>query len=249
MADIVTEAVRIVDEGQKRGILLRIMGACAVRLHCPMFRELHVRMDRVLSDLDFATYSKFVPGLKGLFVDLNYKPNERIIAYHMYTRHVYYDEVGERTADVFVDKLDFCHTVSFAGRLEVDSPTIPLADIFLEKMQIVKMDSKDLKDLAILLREHDIGGSEKETVNGDYIAKTLAGDWGFYYTVTTNLARLREFSSQNEVLGPDDRKDIAAKIDSLLATIEREPKSLGWRMRAKVGTKSKWYKEVEELGR
>ena len=43
--------------------------------------------------------------------------------------------------------------------------------------------------------------------------------------------------------------DIKTKIDKILDAIEREPKSMGWKMRAKVGTKKKWYTEVEEVTR
>ena len=31
--------------------------------------------------------------------------------------------------------------------------------------------------------------------------------------------------------------------------IEKEPKSLGWKLRAKVGTKKQWYNDVEEVER
>jgi len=32
-----------------------------------------------------------------------------------------------------------------------------------------------------------------------------------------------------------------------LARIEEEPKSTGWKMRARVGTKKKWYTDVDAL--
>ncbi len=41
--------------------------------------------------------------------------------------------------DIFYDKLDFCHVISLGGRLEADSPTVPLA-----KMQIVKISQNDI---------------------------------------------------------------------------------------------------------
>jgi len=31
--------------------------------------------------------------------------------------------------------------------------------------------------------------------------------------------------------------------------IEKKPKTLAWKLRAKVGTKSKWYKDVEDVNR
>ena len=34
-----------------------------------------------------------------------------------------------------------------------------------------------------------------------------------------------------------------------LAIIEKEPKSVGWKLRARVGTKKQWYNDVEEVER
>lgn len=125
-------------------------------------------------------------------------------------------------------------------------PTITLSNIFLEKTQIVELTEKDIKDVIILLREHEVGDTEKETVNARYIANLLSRDWGFYYTVTTNLNRIKEHPRRYEVLTEEDHKGVANKIEEVLQAIEEEPKSLKWRMRAKIGTKKKWYTEVGE---
>jgi hypothetical protein len=142
-----------------------------------------------------------------------------------------------------------CHTLDFKNRLELDSPTITLSDLLLQKVQIVKINEKDIKDTMILLREHEIAETEKENVNSDYIAKLLSDNWGFWYTATTNLRKVQEFLSQYEALNKADREDIDSKIDKLLKTLESEPKSLTWKIRAKIGTSKRWYTEVEELVR
>ena len=36
-------------------------------------------------------------------------------------------------------------------------------------------------------------------------------------------------------------------VDSM-ARLEKEPKSLAWKLRARVGDRVKWYKEVDEVG-
>ena len=43
----------------------------------------------------------------------------------------------------------------------------------------------------------------------------------------------------------EDRIEISEKIDAILKRIDAEPKSFGWRMRARVGTKKQWYNHVE----
>ena len=250
LADFTQEAIRVVKLAEKRGITLRVMGACAVKLHCPKCEYLHEQMGRELTDIDFVSYSRFESDIEKFFKDLGYKPREYVFKYWARAtalgRHIYDDEKNRRAVDVFFDKLQMCHTIDFRGRLELDDPTITLADILLEKMQIVRLNEKDVKDTIVLLREHKVGDNDTETVNGKYIARLLSKDWGFYYTVTTNLNRVRDFSKRYKALNDEDHNDVSAKIDALIQVIEKEPKSLGWKMRAKIGTRKKWYTEVEE---
>jgi hypothetical protein len=163
-------------------------------------------------------------------------------------RQIFVNGQPEYVVDVFFDQLRMCHNIDFRNRLEIDSPTIPLAELLLEKMQIVEFTEKDANDSMMLLREHDIGDNDSETINQEYIARLLSKDWGFYYTVTTNLKRMRDTFIDDlgkEHLSKDDKEDIKAKIDRALGRIEDEPKDMSWKMRAKIGTKRPWYQEVE----
>jgi hypothetical protein len=53
------------------------------------------------------------------------------------------------------------HIIEFKDRLEKDYPTIPLEELMLEKLQIVKINEKDIKDLIVLILEHEIGENGK----------------------------------------------------------------------------------------
>jgi len=245
----IEEALRIVKLGEEQGIPFRLLGAIAIRLHCPRFNYLYAGMDRPLTDIDYVTYGKFSPQIKKFFVSLGYTPNERIIAYYGKHRHIYWNEEKQWQVDIFFDELNMCHKVDFRGRLELDSPTITLTDLLLEKMQIVKINPKDIKDTIIMLREHQIGDTEEETINAPYIARILADDWGFWYTVTTNLNRVKRYLGEFGALTEEDRKDVAGKIDALLEVIDRTPKTTKWKLRAKIGPRLKWYNEVEEVVR
>ena len=46
----------IVDEGNKRGILLRLLGSVAFFMHCPMYGKFQEKAHRNFTDLDFAAY-------------------------------------------------------------------------------------------------------------------------------------------------------------------------------------------------
>jgi len=247
-AQFLQEALNLIKLGEEKGIIFRLLGSIAVRLHSPEFAHLYKGMERPLTDIDFITYSKFRPLMRPFFTDLGYRPRERLIASPAgRKRHIYVNDEKQWQVDIFFDELDMCHKVDFRGRLELDYPTITPTDILFEKMQIVKINPKDVKDTIVLLRAHDVGHGEENMINMDYVANVLSKDWGYYYTVTTNLRLVKDFLDEFDVLTDEDRKDVATKIDTLLDAIESAPKTLKWKLRAKIGTKQKWYNEVEEV--
>ncbi len=142
-----------------------------------------------------------------------------------------------------------CHEINLVGRLEKEDITIPLAELLLEKMQIVQINEKDVIDTIMLLREHPIGDDDHETINTKIITNTLCSDWGWWRTVTMNLKVVEERMNLYSDLTDDDRKVVGKRIKELLDRIEAAPKSLKWKTRAMIGDKMKWYKDVEELSR
>lgn len=249
MSGATDEASRIVSAAEQRGIVLRLMGGLVVRIHCKEYLHLHDAMKRELGDLDFITYRTHVGQLNPFFRSMNYVPDELFLAYFGHKQQKYYNQIDRSTVDVFIDRIQMCHSISFDGRLELDSPTITLADFFLAKMQIVELNEKDIKDIIVILREHDVGENDKETVNVKHVAQILSNDWGFYYTVTSNLTKIGNALLRIEVLSDEDRFDVSAKIQNVLKNIEETPKTTRWKMRAKIGSKKKWYTEVEEYVR
>jgi hypothetical protein len=151
--------------------------------------------------------------------------------------------------DIFFDKLEMNHNISFDGRLKIEELTIPLVDMLLEKMQIVHINEKDVIDTIMLFREHSVGDVAPETIDAKYLADVLCNDWGFYYTVVTNLKKIEDRLTAYPELTEEDRADVSHKIKNLLNIIESKPKGLAWKLRAKVGAKSKWYKDVEDINR
>jgi hypothetical protein len=243
------KALELVDRSAAEGIPLRLMGACAVRLHSPDHAAVLSELQRNPTDLDFVAYGRYRTPVNNLFIDLGYAPRTRLMVTLENPRQIY-DSRDHVTVDVFFDELAMCHTIDFRGRLEADNPTIPLAELLLAKTQIVQINEKDIKDVVVLLAEHEVGSGDKETVNEDLIATTLSKHWGFYYTVTTNLRKIKDrLTRYQQALTNRDIELVNLGIDRLLMRIESEPKSMGWRARASIGTKKKWYTEVEETGR
>lgn len=233
----------LIEEGKEKGIIYRVLGGAAVRLHCPTFRYLHNVTNRILADLDFISYNKFTDKSKQLFVGQHCIPDKRFIATHN-KRHKY--SCNDLTIEVYFDELNFCHKIDLKERLELDYPTITLADLFLGKMQIIELTEKDIIDTILLLLEHEIGNNDKETINMEYISKLLSDDWGFYYTVATNLKKVTDLMNEKiDILEKKHKEDIEFKTNAIVERLNEEPKTFKWKMRAKIGTKKSWYTEVE----
>jgi hypothetical protein len=252
--DFIGEATRIVEGAQEAGVFLRILGATAFRIHCPGYEDVHQAMGRELSDIDFVAYSKQERDLEKFFVNglqLEVERQQAALTPGLFAgRHIYVHKQTGLHVDVFIDKLDMCHVVDFRNRLQADSPTIPLAELVLEKMQIVTLNEKDVKDMLMLLAVHDIGQDDQDQVNGKYIADLLSKDWGFYYTTSLNLEKVRKgIERYQNVLKPGDTDRINERISKLSQMIEDAPKSMKWKACAAIGTRVQWYNDVEEVDR
>lgn len=249
-SDFRREVDRILATAKAEDALLRVIGALAFSIHCPKYGYLQEMLGRAYTDIDFASYSKHAARISKLFSQLGYEEDFMVSRLFGRGRLLFHDKNNKkRHCDVFFDKLEFCHDIPFKDRLEVDEPTIPLAELLLEKMQIVKINEKDLIDTIMLLCEHEIGDTDLETINGKRIAQLCASEWGLWRTVTMNLGRVGEYAAKAEKLGHEDKQNVQSKIGQLRKRIEEEPKPTGWRLRARVGDKRKWYRDVEELSR
>ena len=243
------EGTRIVSEGKKRNLHLRLLGAIAFQTHCPKFSFLTGRLNRVLSDVDFAAYFQESSRIGGMMRELGYEDQPMITALYGHRRTIWDNKSNGLHVDIFLDKLEMNHDISFQNRLDIDPLTISLEDMLLEKMQIVHLEEKDIVDTTMLLREHEVGKAGPETIDAGYISGLLSNDWGFYHTFTTNLKKVRDKLATYQELSYEDRTDVAAKIEKLLKAIEDEPKGMRWKVRAKVGASKKWYRDVEEVRR
>ncbi|NMC11880.1 MAG: hypothetical protein GYA34_03255 [Chloroflexi bacterium] len=249
--EYISEALGLVERAQKEGVFLRILGSTGFRIHSPEYVAIHDAMDRPLTDIDFVAYGNQDREIDAFMMREKYSPMVAALTPELFaSRRIYNHPSNGIHIDVFLDELSMCHKIPFRNRLEVDSPTIPLAELVLEKTQIVTLNKKDIKDMLILLAAHPIGDHDKDTINGKYIAELLAKDWGFYYTTKLNLEKIRDgLTVYTELFSEHDVNNIRTRLDQLSQLIEKEPKSLKWKSRAAIGPKLKWYNDVDDVER
>ncbi len=246
--EFVDEGLRLVREAEERGIQLRILGSIAYRIQCPKNLHLFDEMARVLTDVDFAGLKSQNQEIREFIIGQGYVPDEGVYVASEGTRHIYLHPETNLNLDVFADELYFCHRIPFEGRLDIDMPTISTTDLLLEKMQIVEINLKDFKDTLVLMLEHPLGSPAdgNKHIDTRYICDMMARDWGFYYTFTTNLKRVLDYILEFPTITEDEGNIIRSRIRSLLEAIEAAPKSMKWKLRAKIGTRKLWYQEVTE---
>jgi len=241
------ELKRILNASSQAGLILRVIGSLAFQMHCPRHGYLQQAMGRAYTDIDFAAYRKQTKEISVLMAGLGYAEDREVFIVSEGDRSIFNNPGTGLHVDVFYEKLDFCHVISWNGRLEVDEPTIPLAELVLEKMQIVKINEKDVIDTIMLLIEHPLGGSDHETINIERIAYLCAQDWGLWRTTTMNLNKVKQLALGYPQLTDEQKQHVSVQVDAALQRIEKESKSLAWRLRARVGDRVKWYKEVDEV--
>ena len=241
------ELYRIIKASADAGIILRVIGSLAFQIHCQKYGYLQAALGRAYTDIDFAAYRRQSKEIQVLMSGLGYRENREVFVVSEGNRAIF-----ERTdigihIDVFYNKLDFCHVINWEDRLEVDHPSIPLAEMLLEKMQIVQINEKDIIDMIMLLLEHVLGDEDEETINIKRIAGLCSTDWGLWRTTTMNLDKVRHLAQNYEQLESDQKSKVESQVACALERISKEPKSLAWRLRARVGDRIKWYKEVDEI--
>ena len=244
----------------KRGLLVRLMGGMAIRAHAP---DWPARTRRVEVDLDFATRGKD----RGAFYDLlgkeGYTADKRHNALFGGKQAYFVDVPRSRPVDVLVDSLEMCHRFEFSDRLAKSTPTLPLAELLLSKLQIVKINRKDVLDALVLLAEHPLAQDDgapdarlgQGAINVPRILSFTSNDWGWWRTVTGNLDTLDQYLAVELV--PEDLDlnngravlfEPGAQVAALRAAIADAPKSTRWKLRSKVGERQAWYQDPEEMG-
>jgi hypothetical protein len=241
------EARRLLGAAEGHGVTLRLLGALAFRIRCPGHVGLQERMGRTYTDLDFAAYGKDAERIRRWLAGEGYVEDPGVYVESQGSRLVFEHPGTGLHLDVFLDKLEFSHTIEWKGRLEVDRETIPLAEMLLQKMQILEINEKDLIDTILLFLEHPVGETDDGTVNAGHVARLCSAGWGLWRTTTMNLEKVRQLAEASPHLGDGERERVREQVERVLIRIEAEPKSLGWRLRARIGDRKKWYRDVGEL--
>jgi hypothetical protein len=246
------EADQLLQLAAERRVLLRLTGSLAIRSHSAGSSTLLDTLGRrPYRDVDLMGLWKQNRDVSHMLEERGYVADADIKQAQEFgvKRLIYQHPTTAIKIDVFMDDLVMAHTVPFGGRLELDQPTICVTDLLLSKLQIHEITENDLIDMVVLLADHDLGAGDRERIDDAYVGAILAKDWGFWYTTLANLEKLEDAVGRFEALPPETRAVVSERIVALKTRIDETPKGGRWKLRARVGTRARWYEEVQEVHR
>jgi hypothetical protein len=247
-SDILAEMQRLMEHAERERLPLRLIGGLAVRMHSPRIDHLPIR--REYPDIDFVAPKRDHRRLNAFFSQMGYTPDKTFNTLNGDRRQIYYDVEFGRHVDIFVGDFEMCHKLPLRDRLQVHPLTVPLAELLLSKTQIVELNHKDACDLIALLLDNPVGSSDENTINLARIARLCARDWGLYTTTNLNLNRLEHIlRHDNPGLNEDESQLVLQRIDAIRHALQQAAKPLRWKARNRLGTRLRWYTEVEEVRR
>lgn len=241
-ADIIQEAERLTAAAQRTGTVLKLTGGLGVYFHSPSTRREPLR--REYRDLDFVSLSGQRAAVQRLLEDLGYAPDIPFNTLQGQRRLRFWDARHRREVDVFLDQFRMCHVIDLRDRLHTADACLAPADLLLTKMQVVEINQKDLIDIMALLHDHSTADGDADTINRAYIAGLAARDWGLHRTLQLNTPRVLD-ALKRLALPPEP---IHSRLAEMWQAIEGQPKSVAWRLRARVGDRVRWYEVPEEGG-
>jgi hypothetical protein len=247
--DPLPEAISLAQSAADAGLGLKLLGGLAVRVICP---DLPPRL-RAGQDMDFACLSRGRKNVAEFLAQSGCEPDRRFNSLNG-DRQMYFTAPSGRPVDLMVDRLNMCHVLDFRPTFAALPYTLAAMDILLSKLQVVELNEKDARDIVQLLAGVPISNQERAKPEGPILdaerfSRLLAGDWGWWRTVTGNLEKLPALVDEKpELLPPGAPYDPLAQAAQLLELARSVPKSMKWKVRAGVGDRVRWYELPEEVG-
>ncbi|MEI7844804.1 MAG: hypothetical protein WCK35_03275 [Chloroflexota bacterium] len=246
--DIVDEMNRLLDAARVKNLRLRLIGGLAIKYHSPSAS--HRALQRNYPDIDLVVPKKDKGHLEAFFGEMGYVSDKNFNLLNGDRRQIYFDSKTGRRIDVFVGDFEMCHKLPLKGRLDAHPVTVPLAELLLSKTQIIELNQKDILDIISLLLDNDVGYSDEGLINIDHITRLCLKDWGLYKTLTITLSKVEYILiEKNPGLDKEQLERVLTRINFIRRLLDRVNKPLLWKVRDRVGTRIRWYTEVEEVDR
>jgi hypothetical protein len=232
--ELVGEALALVELAAGVGVEARVLGGLGILLHDADL--LGRGGSRPINDIDLIVPGGRQRGIVDVLVARGYRPEERFNALNGHRRLVFHGPLAD--LDVLVGVFEMCHRIDMGSRMGLDRPTLPITDLLVTKLQIVKLNEKDLVDIYDLVGGHELGRGAGDWIDVDRLGELVRDDWGLWRTMagTIDIAM---------AAGPPST--VAERLSALREALDAAPKSRRWRLRDRVGDRMPWYVLPDEV--
>ena len=260
---LMAEAMAIIDAARARGAQIRLTGGLAIRRYCIDLEF----MDREYSDIDFIGLSSQSEELHEVFSALGYAENHYVsqateAGQLQYIKiealeaerapaeaaagHTPFEPPLVDHVDIFLDVMRMDHDVDVRERLDIDDYAISPADALIAKLQIGKINQKDVHDVIALFKDVPLRDADDDaSIDVMHIADVCSRDWGLYHDITTNLdvviALVDDYGLSEEAMAR-----VYDRLAAVKEAVDDANKTFRWRLRASVGQRVAWRREVED---
>lgn len=236
-------ALDIMRRARGEHVVVKALGGVAICLLCTEAYALYPGLSRTPADIDLAGMSEDSSRIEAIVADFGFTPCTEFNFLNSGERMKFLrDEVQ---LDVFLDRFRMCHTWSLRDRLSKGSDwTLPLGDLLLTKLQVVRPAGRDLLDLAALFVFFDQSVDKTREEAAQYVARLTSRHWGLHHTCRLRLSDATHFSlpESNHTLC----RIVTRSAGILTRAMESRRKGVRWRLRATLGPRLRWYAEPEE---
>ena len=240
--DRISESLRIINEGKKHGVILRMIGGLAVRAQC---EDLEF-CEREYGDIDLVALGKEITQIRETFALLGYVEDISVALSTDRTRLLFRRSDSQNHVDIFLDKLRMEHTIDLRERLQIEELTISVSDILLTKLIVYVTNEKDYRDIFTIIKDKDFGEEDRPgMIDVNYLAETCAKDWGLFQDISAKIdecLRIMKYYSISEI----EAERIRSRFQKIRERMESSPKSLKWKLRGLIGKRIAWREIVQE---
>jgi hypothetical protein len=237
LADPIDEARRLLALARDRDVDVRVLGGVAVALAIAPDDPV---LPRTFQDIDLIAPRGSQRAVADVLVEAGYTGDDEFNSFNSHRRLLYIDTAHGRQVDVFIGAFSMCHEIPLDDRLLAAEETLPVPELLLTKLQIFKLNDKDLRDIVNLLHHRADG------VDFALVGERCAADWGLWRTTTMNVERTA--GALDDLGLPDHARDqVHARVALLSAALESAPKSRRWKLRARIGDRVRWYEDPEDI--
>lgn len=216
---IIALASELVDRAAQENIPVRVLGGVAVRMACPSIGT-HPALQRPIKDIDLVARQSDFEKLATAFDPLGARLQSKEKGQWVFEK---YGTKIEVTSPDYVED----HRIDLSPRLALNSPTLPLADLILLKLQRIRFAEKDIQDTIALLLDHRVASGETEgQINQDYIAQLCARDWGLFKTAYANTVTLENVL--DKYVESEQAQRVWRRVEQIQGAMDSAPKSVGW---------------------